>query len=443
MRHRISDWILTGFAFALLFGICGPATAQLATPAPEAAAAPQPAHFDADKATEDYLSRLSSEKRAKSDAYFEGGYWITLWSFLYGLGVSWILLSTRLSARMRDLAERWTRLRALQTFLYVLQYILITFLLGFPWAVYTDFSREHKYGMATQDFPAWMGDQLKGLGLGLIIGGLTLTLLYAVLRWKPRTWWIWGAVVSVLIGAVLIVLGPVFIEPVFNKYTELKDPSVREPILSMARANGIETKHVYVVDASKQTNRVSANVAGMFGTMRIALNDNLLRRVSLGGIKAVMGHEMGHYVLNHVPKSILYLIIVLVTGFAFLRWAFDRVVARRGERWGVRGITDPAGLPLLTAILSVFFFVLTPLNNTFIRTSEAEADIFGLNASREPDGMAEVALMLSEYRKLSPGPVEEWIFYDHPSGRNRIHMAMQWKAEHLGDVKTPEPKKTP
>jgi STE24 endopeptidase len=247
-------------------------------------------------------------------------------------------------------------------------------------------------------------------------------------------------VVSVLIGAVLIVLGPVFIEPVFNHYTELKDPALREPILSLARANGIETKHVYVMDASKQTNRVSANVAGMFGTMRIALNDNLLRRVSPAGIKAVMGHEMGHYVLNHVPKSILYLLVVLAAGFAFLRWAFDRVVARRGERWGIRGVADPAGLPLLAAILSVFFFVLTPLNNTFIRSAEAEADIFGLNASREPDGFAEVAMIVSDYRKLSPGPVEEWIFYDHPSGRNRIHMAMRWKAEHLGDVKKPEMK---
>jgi STE24 endopeptidase len=437
MRRRISDWILTGCACALLLGICGPAIAQSPATAP-APQTPQASSFDADKATQDYLSQLSETKRARSDAYFEGGYWITLWSFLYGLGVAWILLATRLSARMRDLAERLTRLRPVQTFLYVLQYILATFLLGFPWAVYTGFAREHKYGMATQNFPAWLTDELKGLGLGLIIGGVALTLLYAVLRWKPRTWWIWGTVVSVLLGAVLIVLGPVFIEPVFNHYTELKDPAVREPILSLARANGIETQHVYVVDASKQTNRVSANVAGMFGTMRIALNDNLLRRVSLAGIKAVMGHEMGHYVLNHVPKSILYLIIVLAAGFAFLRWAFDRVAARQGERWGLRDVADPAGLPLLAAILSVFFFVLTPFNNTFIRTSEAEADIFGLNASREPDGFAEVAMIVSDYRKLSPGPVEEWIFYDHPSGRNRIHMAMKWKAEHLNDVKTPD-----
>jgi len=437
----------------LLLGLLGE-TAARAAEAQSAVAQPSPASaatsaatgvkpgepFDVEKATDSYLSQLSPEKRAKSDAYFEGGYWIALWSFLYTLGVAWILLGTWLSARMRDLAERLTRFRALQTFFYILLYLLVTALLEFPWAVYTDFFREHKYGLATQNFPAWLLDQLKGLGLALIIGGLTLTLLYAVLRWKPRTWWIWGAVVSMLIGVILIALGPVFIEPVFNKYTELKDPSLREPILSLARANGIETKHVYVVDASKQTNRVSANVAGMFGTMRIALNDNLLRRVSPAGIKAVMGHEMGHYVLDHVYKAILYLIIILVTGFAFLRWAFDRVVARRGERWGIRGVADPAGLPLLAAILSVFFFVLTPVNNTFIRTDEAEADIFGLNAAREPDGMAEVAMILSEYRKISPGPVEEWIFFDHPSGRNRIHMAMRWKAEHLGDLKAPETK---
>ena len=351
------------------------------------------------------------------------------------MGIAWLLLGTRLSARMRDLAERLTRFRPLQTFLYVVQYVLVAALLGLPWAVYTDFVREHQYGMATQDFPAWLLDQLKGLALGLVLGGLALTLLYAVLRWQPRTWWVWGAVVSVLIGVALIALGPVFIEPVFNNYTELKDPALREPILSLARANGIETKHVYVVDASRQTKRVSANVAGMFGTMRIALNDNLLRRVSPAGIKAVMGHEMGHYVLDHAYKAILYLIIVLATGFAFLKWAFERIVARRGERWGIRGVADPAGLPLLAAILSVFFFVLTPIDNTFIRTDEAEADIFGLNAAREPDGAAEVALMLSEYRKISPGPVEEWIFFDHPSGRNRILMAMRWKAEHLGDVK--------
>jgi STE24 endopeptidase len=417
----------------LLIALLTPAGAALAQPAPAspAPAAPQAARFDPVTATDAYLARLSPEKRDRSDAYFEGGYWLTLWSFLYGLGVAWLLLGSRLSARMRDLAVRITRFQWLQPFFYALQYILATAVLSFPLAVYTDFLREHQYGMATQTFPAWMGDQLKGLGLALGIGSVVLTLLYLVLRRTPRTWWLWGALVSILLATVGVALAPVFIEPVFNQYTELRDPALRGPILSLARANGIPAEHVYVVDASKQTQRVSANVAGALGTTRIALNDNLLRRVSPAGVKAVMGHEMGHYVLHHVSKSILFFGVVLVIGFVFLRWGFDRAVARRGERWGVRGVADPAGLPLLAALFSVFFFVLTPLNNTFIRTSEAEADIFGLNAAREPDGMAEVALMLSEYRKLAPGPLEEWIFFDHPSGRNRILMAMRWKAEHL------------
>lgn len=381
--------------------------------------------FDPEAATEAYLAKLSPEQRARSDAYFEGGYWLLLWSFLYGLAVYGLLLFTGLSARMRDLAERTTRFRPLRTLLYAFQFTLVTALLFFPLTFYEGFFREHQYGMATQAFPAWMGDQLKGLGVSLVVGGLVLMGLYGVLRRAPRNWWIWGALASLVFLIVGVALGPVFIEPIFNKYTELTDPRFREPILSLARANGIPAEHVYVMDASRQTKRISANVAGLFGTTRIALNDNLLKRTSPAGVESVMGHEMGHYVLNHVYEGILYFGVVLVAGFAFLRWGFGRAIARWGERWGIRGVDDPAGLPLLSALLTVFFFVLTPLNNTYIRTNEVEADIFGLNAARQPDGFAEVSLLLGEYRKLSPGPVEEWIFFDHPSGRNRILMAMK------------------
>src|SRR6185295_11925342 len=427
---RTIQGVAVGLCLLALAGAAAAQTAAKGGPPPAGAARME--RFDPEAATEAYLARLSPQERARSDAYFEGGYWLLLWGFLYGLAVFWVLLATRLSARMRDLAERATRFRPLRTLLYTLQYFAVSALLFFPFTVYTDFFREHQYGMATQDFPAWMVDQLKGLGVTLVVGGAALMGLYGVLRKAPRTWWIWGAVVAVAFLVVAVALDPVFIEPIFNDYTELKDPAIREPILSLARANGIPERHVYVVDASRQTKRISANVAGLFGTTRIALNDNLLKRVSRPGIEAVMGHEMGHYVLNHVYESILYFAVVLTAGFAFLRWGFERLTAGREERWGIRGVGDPAGLPLLAALLSVYFFVLTPLNNTFIRSNEAEADIFGLNASHQPDGFADVALKLSEYRKLSPGPIEEWIFYDHPSGRDRILMAMRWKAEHLG-----------
>ncbi len=438
MKTVISRSVLLGLLILTLAGAAVSRTPAQAPPAAAPADTSGPsAHFDPQAATEAWLARMTPEQRTHSDAYFEGGYWLLLWEFLYGLGAAWLLLGSRLSVRMRDLAERVAPFRWLQTFLYAVQYILVTFVLSYPLSLYADFFREHQYGLSSQSFGGWMTDELKGLAIALIFGSLALVLLYWVLRKAPRTWWLWGAVMALLLLVLAIAVAPVFIEPIFNKYTELQDPALRGPILSLARANGIPTDHVYVFDASKQTNRMSANVAGLFGTTRIALNDNLLRRAAPPEIEAVMGHEMGHYVLHHVSKSILFFGVVLAIGFGFLRWGFERTTAGRGEgqRWGIRGVDDPAGLPLLAALFSIYLFVLTPVINTHIRTEEAEADIFGLNAARQPDGMAQAALHLAEYRKMSPGPLEEWIFFDHPSGRNRILMSMRWKAEHLGEVK--------
>ncbi len=390
-----------------------------------------PASFDPVAAAEAYLAKLSSEQRARSDAYFEGGYWLQLWGLLYGAAVAILLLATRLSARMRDLAVRITRVSVLQTALYWVQYLVAATVLSFPLTVYQGFIREHKYGLATQTFGPWLGDQAKGLAIGAVLGALALMAIYAVIRRAPRTWWLWGAGVSLVFVGFTIAIAPVFIEPVFNKYTPLTDEKVKGPILRLARANGIPATDVFVFDASRQTTRVSANVAGFLGTQRIALNDNLLKRCSLPEIETVMAHEMGHYVLNHIFELLLQIGLLIVAGFAFVRWAFDRVAGRWGPRWGIGGIADVAGLPLLVLLLSVFFFVLTPVTNTMIRTQEVEADIFGLNAARQPDGEAEVALKLGEYRKLKPGPVEEFIFFDHPSGYSRILMAMRWKAENL------------
>ncbi|HVT60433.1 MAG TPA: M48 family metallopeptidase [Thermoanaerobaculia bacterium] len=431
---------------ALLLALSGIAAAPAAAgapvpggaPPPRAAAAPAPAPaaraFDAEAATRAYLASIPAAKRSRSDAYFEGGYCLQLWGLLYWLGMLWLLLASGLSARMRDLAERWFTAPSLQASCYAVQYILASTVLVFPLTFYSEFVREHQYGLATQSFAPWVVELLEGLGLSVVIGGLLLAALYGVLRRAPRTWWIWGAVVFSVFMAILMTLGPVLIEPIFNKYTELEDPALRRPILALARANGIPSDHVYVVDASRQTTRVSANVSGLFGTTRIALNDNLLRRGTPREIEAVMGHEMGHYVLHHVPKALLVFSVMVVAGFALLHVSFGRVLARFGAGWRVRGITDPAGLPLLVALLMLYFFVLTPVSNTVVRTDEAEADLFGLNATRQADGMAEAALHLAEYRKLCPGRLEEWLFYDHPSGRTRILTAMRWKAEHLQEL---------
>ena len=221
-----------------------------------------------------------------------------------------------------------------------------------------------------------------------------------------------------------------YIAPLFNKYKPLEDARIRDPILSMARANGIPVTDVYEFDASQQSNRVSANVSGFAGTLRISLNDNLLKRCTLPEIETTMGHEMGHYVLNHAYKGLVMIGVLIVIGFGFLNWGVNWSLARWGERWQVRGITDVAVLPLAVIVLSTYFFLLTPVFNTISRNMEFEADMYGLNAAQQPDGEANVDMMLGEYRKLDPGPVEEIIFFDHPSGRTRITAAMRWKAEH-------------
>jgi STE24 endopeptidase len=392
------------------------------------------ARFDADAATAAYLAQLSPEARAKSDAYFEGGYWLLVWDFLIGLGIAWLLLGTRISARIRDGVELVTHLKWLQTALYAALYILIMTVVTLPWDAYTGYFREHQYGMSNLTLGGWLIEQMKGLGIALILGTLALVVIYAVLRKAPRTWWLWGAVVVIAFFMFGAAIAPVYLEPVFNKFKPLPDSQLKQQILSMARANGIPATDVYEFDASKQTKRMSAHVSGLLGTTQISLNDNLMTRGSSEEIRAVLGHEMGHYVLHHVYKGIAFAGIIILIGFAFLRWSFAKLLISHGERWGVRGIGDVAGLPLFAALLSVYFFVLTPVQNTLTRTMEAEADNYGINVSRQPDGFAQAAMHLSEYRKMQPGSLEEILFYDHPSGYHRIHRVMVWKGEHLQDA---------
>jgi STE24 endopeptidase len=430
-RRTMNRLILWSLAISLFFAVSIAASAQTATPTLSEGATQNVKLLDPAAATQAWLATVPQDKREKSDAYFEGGYWLILCNFLLAAGISIFFLASRISARLRDFAEHATNFKSLHVAYYAVPYLIIVYVLSFPLNLYQNFYREHEYGLATQSFLPWFGEQLIGLGVTLIGGTLLLIVLYGVFRRAPRTWWIWGTIVAVLFSGAVTFIAPVYIEPLFNTYKPLTNSEIRDPILAMARANEIPVKQVFEVDASRQTTRVSANVAGFLGTTRIALNDNLLKQCTLPEIRMVMAHEMGHYVLNHGAKLLTYSGIVILVGFALTRTLFDAAMRRWGNKWGVRGIADPAGLPLLVLILSTFIFVLTPFLNTVVRVTEREADAFGINTAREPDGMAKVALKLGTYRKLNPAPLEEFIFYDHPSGRARIRMAMDWKAANL------------
>jgi STE24 endopeptidase len=392
------------------------------------AARPGP-NFNADKATEAYLNLLSPAQRKLSDDYFEGGYWLQLWEFLYGLGIGLFLLVSGISVRMRNFARDLVRWRWLSTAIYALLWVIVGTLLGLPMDFYTGFVREHQYGLSNQGAMDWLWDSTKALMLAAVFIPPIISLLYAVVRKLGARWWIWASLGGFVLNLLIIMIGPVFLEPLFNDFQPLPDGPVREAVLSLARANRIPTEHVEWFDASKQTTRVSAHVSGFMNTSQVSLNDNLVNRTSLPEIRAVLGHEMGHYVLNHALRLTVYLSLVVAFALFLVHRLLDWSLARWGGRLKLEGRDDPAALPLAVMAFALFMFLATPLSNSIVRQAEAEADAFGLNAAREPNGFAMSAMRLSTYRKLRPGPLEEVIFYDHPSGYTRVHNSMLWLAE--------------
>ena len=382
---------------------------------------------DAKLATQAYLDRLPAEVLAKSDAYYTGNYWMQLWNLLLRVLVAALMLAGQRAARVRDWAARIGRGPVRRDLIFGAVYSLAAWVLTLPLMVYEGYIREHAYGMSTQTLPTWAGEQLISLAVGSAVAAIVVAGLYAIIRRAGERWWMWGTAGGIAVLSILIALGPVLIEPLFNTYKPIEDGPVKRAVLQMAHANGVPVDNVYEFDASRQTTRISANVSGLFGTAAVRLNDNLMRRTTEPEIRAVMAHELGHYVLNHIPKTLITLTLVLLVGFIVAQWTMRRLLARFAGATGVSRIDDVAGLPLLAAVFGVFFTLATPIQNTLTRTHEIEADRFGLNLSREPHGFAEAQLRLVEYRKANPGPVEEFVFFHHPSTRYRIHDAMRWR----------------
>lgn len=387
-------------------------------------------NFDAARATDAWIATIPAAEREKSDAYFEGGYWIEAWGTLITVAIALILLESRFSAGLRDFAERRARKPFRQTLLYAAGFMLAIGILGLPWTLYVDFFREHQYGMSNQTLGAFLGERAISLALGVALGALAIAGLYAIVRRVRERWVPWATAATAVFLLFMIMVYPVFVAPIFNDYKSLPEGELRQSILALAQANDVPADDVYWYDASKQTKRISANVSGFAGTTRIALNDNLLNGTSRPEIRAVMAHEMGHYVLNHALWIPLGTALVLGIGYWVVNRLFGAIRARRGGRWGVRDIADPAGLPLAMAIFAVVMLLLTPVSNSIVRVAENQADAFGLDAAKEPQGFASVAMRLASYRKIEPGRVEECIFFDHPSGRSRVMRSMRWFADH-------------
>ncbi|HRD27661.1 MAG TPA: M48 family metallopeptidase [Caulobacter sp.] len=389
--------------------------------------------FDAAAETAKYLATLSPEAHARATAYTQGGHWLLLWGTLVAILVSWIIIRTGVLPRIRDGAGKggigWLAALAVLPVWFVMDSLL-----SLPWALYTDWWRQTQYGLTSQALGGWFADWGKGLGVGLVMTVILFSLIYWLMRLSPRRWWLWGGLVTSAFLIFGMVIAPVLIEPLFNKYTPAPPGPVRETVVAMAQANGVPSDKIFIYNGSKQSNAYTANVSGLFGSARVAMSDTMFKKgADIAEVRGVVGHEMGHYVHMHALWFAGVFSVVAMLGF----WLANRLfpLAARLMGSGVETIADPAGLPVLMTVLSVLSLLGTPLINTVVRTAEADADNFSLQRVNEPDGLAKALVKTIEYRAATPGRWEEIIFYDHPSVGWRVRNAMDWKAAHL----KPEP----
>ena len=386
--------------------------------------------FDPHAATEAYLAALTPAQHAKATAYTQGGHWLLLWGALVTIAVAWLVLRSGVLVRLRGALERRRRRRNLAAFACAVAFNLLAWLIGLPWSIYSGWWREKGYGLTSQPFAGWFAEAALSAGIASLFGGLFFMALYALIRRTGRAWWAWGAGVAAAFVILGLVIAPVAIEPLFNRYTPAPPSPARDAVVALAQRTGTPSDKIFIYDGSKQSNRYTANVSGLGGSARVAMSDVMFSKgADMAEVRGVVGHEMGHYKRAHILWFALFLSLMAAAAFFLV----DRLFAPAARLLGggeVSGLADPAGLPVLSVILAVLGLLATPLFTTATRLQEADADRFSLEHAHAPDGLAKALVKTIEYRADSPGPLEEFLFYDHPSVRRRVQACMDWKAAH-------------
>lgn len=384
--------------------------------------------FDPASATATYLATLAPEQHARAQAYTQGGHWLILWTAVIGVAAFVVILRLRLLPRFRQRLED-RGLKSGRVTELILVAALVTYTgLTFPWSIWSAWAREKAYGLTSQPLLSWLGE----FALSSVFAVIALTVLadgvYGLIRRAPRYWWAWSGGLTSLFLVASMILGPAMIEPLFNNYRPAPPGPVRDAVVELARANGVPSDRVFIYDGSRQSNRYTANVAGVLGSARIAMSDVMFKKgADIAEVRAVVAHEIGHYVLGHLWRNAIFLSVLAVLGFYLVHRLFPLAVRLLGAG-DVRGLDDPVGFPVFASLFIVLGLLATPLSSSFTRWAEVEADRFSLETAREPDGLARALVKTIEYRAATPGRLEEMLFYTHPSVGSRVRMAMDWKA---------------
>lgn len=349
---------------------------------------------------------------------------------LYFVEIAWagammlILLLSGASRKMRELSSRITKRPFLVAMLTIALFIGACAVLSFPLAYYSDFYVSHQFDLSDQSFASWMGDMFKGLLVNLAILMPVGALAFLAVR-HFRQWWIvlWLGSIPLILFTILI--QPIVLDPIFNKFEPLKDQVLKAKLLDLASRAGIEKGRVYEVDKSKQTKTMNAYVNGIGPSARIVMWDTLLEKMNHDEVLAVMGHEMGHYVMNHIWQGLAFSLVISF-GVFFIG---QKIIEKPLPRWGIESAGDPAALPWILLVFGAIGFFLSPVTSAFSRHLEHQADKFGLEVTHlnEPMAAAFVKMAEDSKRDPSPHPLIEFWRYSHPPIAKRIPFALTYK----------------
>ncbi|WP_337176825.1 M48 family metallopeptidase [Paludisphaera sp.] len=362
------------------------------------------------------------EPSEKAMAFYRSGMWLWAFNRVWAIALPTVILFSGASARLRDFAARvrwgWPATVAV----YVPLYLLLTALVSLPINFYQGFVRLHAYGLSNQTLGKWAGDHVKALGVDAVVGVLIAGGLYALLRRAPRRWWLYmalGSIPFLLAGAFL---KPIWVDPLFNDFGPMKDEALERSILELADRAGIEGSRVFEVDKSIDTKAVNAYVTGFLGSKRIVLWDTLLERLDEREVLFVMAHEMGHYVLGHVVRSILLSFVVTLAGLYFVHRTAGGLIARFRGRFEFDELKDAASVPLFLMLLQIGALFLMPVAMAYSRHQEHEADRFAIELTRMNRSGASAFVKLQEANLSNPRP--GWVYRvfraSHPSLGDRI-----------------------
>jgi STE24 endopeptidase len=369
------------------------------------------------------------EPSEKALAYHRSGTVIWIVSTIWGLLVPAAILWTGFSARMRTWAQAIGRKWFFVVALYWVIFTLVTTVIDLPRVYYVSFVRQHAYDLSNQTIGKWASDQAAGLAVTLVIGGLALWVPYLLLRKSPRRWWLYTSILAVPFIVTIVLVQPLWIDPLFNTFGPMKNKALETDILQLADRAGIEGGRVYEVAKSEDTKAINAYVNGFGATKRIVLWDTILKALDRPQLLVVMGHEMGHYVLGHVWKLILILsFTILGMTYAIHRLA-GSLIRRHAARFGFTELGDVASLPLVLVLVGVVSLVTDPFTLAVSRHFEHEADRFALEITRDNHAAATAFAILQQENLAVPRPgrLYTWFRASHPPLGERIDFSNDYR----------------